>query len=239
MPTTHIPVRLPHMQGADTHSVQSSPKRRETSLFHEALDTVNPLQHVPGVSQGYRAITKDKISEGAKFAGHVGLGAAVGGPVGAAIGAGVYLVESIFGAIFGKSGGKADKDLVQLPQAETAPRALAAERAIVPGIMRPVDTTPITDTSPAAAKAASARAPRTGSAPVEMSSDQFTALLTAFGAPSSPEPARTRADEEQQPQRKQQQAPLSEGPMNQGDIAARMAANLDKLEALKRGQAPQ
>lgn len=46
--------------------------------FGDVLDIVNPLQHIPGVSTVYRAMTGDDMSQGARLAG----GALYGGPVG-------------------------------------------------------------------------------------------------------------------------------------------------------------
>lgn len=46
--------------------------------FGDVLDIVNPLQHIPGVSTVYRAMTGDDMSQGARLAG----GTLYGGPVG-------------------------------------------------------------------------------------------------------------------------------------------------------------
>ena len=251
--STNIDFLLPNMRQGPTAAmrVEANAQREKTSLFGEALDTINPLQHVPGVSQAYRAVTKDKISEGAKFAGHVGLGAAVAGPVGAAIGAGVYLVESLFGAIFG--GGKKDSELVQAQNVKQGPTALTGDQAIHAGVMRPrgagipmqalaqAQARPLlpearaADPAPASAKpVTSAAAPSLGSAPVDMSSDQFAALMAAFGS-SAPTSTAKRENDDRQPQGAAQGATAVGG----ADFAARMAANLDKLDALKRNQAGQ
>ena len=245
MPSTNIDFLLPHMnRGAtSTIKVEANAQRENTSLFGEVLDTVNPLQHVPGVSQAYRAVTKDKISEGAKFAGHVGLGAAVGGPVGAAIGAGVYLVESLFGAIFG-GGKKGGEKLVQAENVKSGPTALTGEQAIHAGVMRPRSAAiPMQAYAPQAVaqpqaphtqavnkRAAAPAAPSLGTAPVDMSSAQFAALLGAFGGPA-PAPA-SRNDDRPRASQPPQNTAINP---NEADFAARMAANLDKLDSLKRG----
>lgn len=46
--------------------------------FADMLDSINPLQHIPGVSKIYQAITDDTISPSAQLIG----GAVFGGPVG-------------------------------------------------------------------------------------------------------------------------------------------------------------
>lgn len=62
--------------------------------FADMLDVINPLQHIPGVSTLYRAITGDVIGAGAQIAG----GAIFGGPIG--------LVASIANLIFEQETGK-------------------------------------------------------------------------------------------------------------------------------------
>ena len=46
--------------------------------FADFVDVINPLQHIPLVSQAYRAITGDEISPGSRLAGAT----LFGGPVG-------------------------------------------------------------------------------------------------------------------------------------------------------------
>jgi len=57
------------------------------------LDTVNPLQHIPGVSQAYRAVTGDESNALANMAG----GFLFGGPVGLAAGAATSFFEMLTG----------------------------------------------------------------------------------------------------------------------------------------------
>lgn len=240
MPGTNIEFLLPHMnRGAtSTIKVEANAQRENTSLFGEMLDTVNPLHHVPGVSQAYRAVTNDKISEGAKLAGHVGLGAAVGGPVGAAIGAGVFLIESVFGTLFG-GGKKGGEKLVQAENMKSAPAALTGDQAIHAGVMRPRSAATPAQAAQAQQQAQAAdnrpAAPALGTAPVDMSSAQFAALLGAFGTPA-PVPASSNRDDERTRATQPPQNSAAINPaLNPDDFAARMAANLDKLDALKRG----
>ncbi len=62
--------------------------------FKDVLDSVNPLQQVPGVGAVYRASTGDSVSPAAKIAG----GALFGGPIGAIIGAVDAVVEMATGS---------------------------------------------------------------------------------------------------------------------------------------------
>lgn len=247
MQSTNTNALLPFVDRstASTIKVEGKAQRESTSLFGEVLDTVNPLQHVPGVSQAYRAISKDKISNGAKLVGHVGLGAAVAGPVGAAVGAGVYLIESVFGAIFG-GGRKGGEKLVQANNVKSGPVALAGKQAVHAGKMRgssnAAGTVPpqsqLASASSAAKqtqRTASAAVPSLGTAPVDMSSAQFAALLSAFGASA---PATTSASGRENDKSRTASQPQA-GAAIGTDFAARMAANLDKLEALKKSQAAQ
>ncbi len=58
--------------------------------FRDLLDLVNPLQHIPGVSQLYRKLTGDEIKPAMALAG----GALFGGPIGAGLAAAGLAVEA-------------------------------------------------------------------------------------------------------------------------------------------------
>lgn len=62
--------------------------------FKDVLDSVNPLQQLPGVGALYRSTTGDSISPMAKIAG----GALFGGPIGAIIGAVDAVVQMATGS---------------------------------------------------------------------------------------------------------------------------------------------
>lgn len=62
-------------------------------LFDALLDTVNPLQHIPGVSDVYQSVTGDKSSAMANMAG----GFLFGGPMGLAAGAASSFLEMVTG----------------------------------------------------------------------------------------------------------------------------------------------
>lgn len=53
--------------------------------FADFIDVINPLQHIPGVSDLYRAVTNDQISEEAQQTGKKIYGFALGGPIGVGV----------------------------------------------------------------------------------------------------------------------------------------------------------
>lgn len=50
--------------------------------FADFIDVINPLQHIPGVAEVYRAVTHDQISDQARKTGNTLYGIVLGGPVG-------------------------------------------------------------------------------------------------------------------------------------------------------------
>ncbi len=199
---TRIDVQLPEGASSarrahgDTIVVEGKP-----STFGTLLDVANPLQHIPGVSAGYRAVTGDKISDGAKLGGHVALGAMVAGPVGALAGAGLFLLERLFG---GGRKAEAEAVAINLPDAQTAKHSAAqtaAQPPAMPATRKPDQSAARDTTTPLASPA------------TDLSSAQFATLLASFGQAADAAPAREN-----------------------GDVAARMRANLDKYEAMQRAQ---
>src|SRR5688572_21325257 len=89
-----------------------------TSLFGEIWDTINPFQHIPIVSQLYRAASGSDISAFANIAGST----IYGGPVGGAIAAVQEGVSAIGDAIFGED----EKATQVAAPTTTPPTALAA-----------------------------------------------------------------------------------------------------------------
>ena len=65
----------------------------EDLTFSDLVDLINPLQHIPGVSQVYRALTGDTIKPAVKVMG----GLVFGGPAGLLLGAGGAVVDSMLG----------------------------------------------------------------------------------------------------------------------------------------------
>lgn len=79
--------------------------------FGDVLDVVNPLQHIPVVSNLYRKVTGDEIGASARIAG----GAIYGGPVGAA--------SSLANAIVAEHSGKDIGDHVMAAFSPSKPPA--------------------------------------------------------------------------------------------------------------------
>jgi hypothetical protein len=187
----------------------------ETGAFGTLLDAVNPLQHVPGVAQGYRALTGDKTSDGASLAGKVAIGAAVAGPIGMAAGAGLFVAEKLLPGLFkgiGRLFGGGHSEGVPVGQAKMPRIAMPEGSATIDAIAeRAAPKAPATVTG---APRVVANMPGKVPAP-EMSSAQFTTLLESFGmaAPVTTDSAKKPAND---------------------DVAARMKANLDKYSAMKR-----
>ena len=85
--------------------------------FADALDVVNPLQHIPGVASAYQEITGDKMKAAAEVAG----GMLYGGPIGFAGAVGNTVIEAgtgddigghVTAAVTGESGGDASDTAV-------------------------------------------------------------------------------------------------------------------------------
>ena len=158
-----------------------APQGSELS-FADLVDTLNPLQHIPVVSELYRSVTGDKISPHARIAG----GTLYGGPVGAVAsvmslaisgndekGVGDKLLASMLGdetapATLTASAGK--------PAAEEAPRTAPAEA--------PLTTASIVPQRPAEAPARPA-APAPSAPMAKLSPEAFDALLGAFTDPAA------------------------------------------------------
>lgn len=93
--------RTQGVQAPDTAPVQPVAPARKVGqkvgesggLFETVLDTVNPLQHIPGVSTAYQAATGDTAGPVASMAG----GFLFGGPVGLAAGAANSFLELLTG----------------------------------------------------------------------------------------------------------------------------------------------
>lgn len=79
--------------GATTGTDGSNASGLGTQIFDTLIETVNPLQHIPGVSTVYRAVTGDTINPIADMAG----GWLYGGPVGLAAGAANSFLELVTG----------------------------------------------------------------------------------------------------------------------------------------------
>jgi len=91
-----IPVReVQPVQGKaqQTQHAQNTASDEARRLFETLVDTVNPLQHIPGVGAVYREVTGDTANPVASMAG----GFLFGGPVGLAAGAASSFLEMLTG----------------------------------------------------------------------------------------------------------------------------------------------
>lgn len=88
----------PAAPNAPDTSAQSNPKPESSGFsFHDLLEIVNPLQHIPIVSTIYRALTGDKPKTFDKVAGDL----LYGGPIGFV----ASLADSVFEKVTGKDFG--------------------------------------------------------------------------------------------------------------------------------------
>lgn len=85
---TIYPEPSPTLHSARQHQAPDIVNNDFLSGFSDLLDAINPLQHIPIVSNIYRELTGDKISTGAQLAGDT----LFGGPLGFI----ASLVNSIF-----------------------------------------------------------------------------------------------------------------------------------------------
>ncbi|HEX4294412.1 MAG TPA: hypothetical protein VHZ29_09775 [Rhizomicrobium sp.] len=88
----------PH--AAANAAVAPAPAAKHDFSFHDFLDIINPLQHLPVVGTIYRAITGDEIKTPEKIAGDT----IYGGPLGA--------LSAVADAIYQQSTGKSFGDTV-------------------------------------------------------------------------------------------------------------------------------
>jgi hypothetical protein len=104
--------------------------------FHDFLDIINPLQHLPVVSTIYRAITDDQIKTPEKIVGD----AIYGGPLGA--------LSSVADAIYQQSTGKSFGDTVL--GWFTGHHSTAVAQNSNPAVSPKAQTAPTTDAGAAA-----------------------------------------------------------------------------------------
>lgn len=199
--------------------------------FNDVLDTLNPLQHIPVISDIYRELTGDSISEQARVMG----GTLYGGPIGlissvatAAIAAandGEDLGQQAIAAVFGSD-----------EEAQTASEKLArvtndAVPATPDALLR--ESLKANETTASIAPQGIAQ---TADKPIpEMSPQAFNALMNAFeNKPAAPATLATSKTPEPA-------APLALQPKTSAttqppvDLMARMQEALDKYQTLKSG----
>ena len=134
------PVTPPAMaQMGDPHDTSEGDTENHDFSFGDLVDIINPLQHIPGVANVYRAITGDTISAPARFMGSM----LFMGPVGLAMTAADTLAMNADGKLASEqliaaiSGRQADSGIVtaktNLP--DTAPTsAVTATMTTAPAI---------------------------------------------------------------------------------------------------------
>lgn len=128
----------------------------ETLGFKDLVDVLNPLQHIPVVSEIYRAISGDRISESARYCGNALYGLALGGPIGFSVMTGYSIASTAIGEVGGQSGADpqmaAGRIPVRKPKGEVVQPAVAVSgsedgnflgaevaRTAEPGTGAPVD----------------------------------------------------------------------------------------------------
>jgi hypothetical protein len=226
--------------------VEAKRNSAQEGTFATLLDAANPLQHVPGISHAYQALTKDKISPGASLAGKVAIGGAVAGPIGMAVGAGVFVVERVIpgvfkaiGRLFGAGGGEgstgqAKAPAIRLPEgsvsANANPQRLSARapqaQAGLP--LEQLEQASRAQSAQVTNKGAqSALAPAKGGAWPQLSPTQFDSLMQAF-QPALAQPGPSDAGDKEQ--RRDNMGAKG------ADIAAQMQANMEKYRAFKQQQ---
>jgi hypothetical protein len=151
--------------------------------FHDILDVINPLQHLPIVSSIYRSEVKDEIGAVPRILGSMLYG---GGVVGALIGAASAIVnvvvehetgkdlgQHIYTAIFGEGAGTRRTTQVAAPKTGEAAAAAAKKKA--------AETKPAEAAAPAAHTAAAANMAAAAPGAKRLSS-KADAALQAFVA---------------------------------------------------------
>ncbi|WP_417674570.1 hypothetical protein [Roseibium sp.] len=109
---THIPRPKPTV-------ATSAADKAQGFGFKDFLDVINPLQHIPGVSELYRAMTGDEISDGARYSGNALYGLALGGPIGFSVMTGYSIASS---AIAGEpKGAESNPETAAIPVPQEKP----------------------------------------------------------------------------------------------------------------------
>lgn len=111
--TTRVPVPKPT---AETTSVAKA----QGFGFKDFLDVINPLQHIPGISELYRAVTGDEISDGARYSGNALYGLALGGPIGFGVMTGYSIASSALSGETKGAGPDLETAAIPVPQEKPA-----------------------------------------------------------------------------------------------------------------------
>ncbi|MDO8290806.1 MAG: hypothetical protein Q7T44_16445 [Parvibaculum sp.] len=213
---------------------------KDTVSFADLLDTVNPLQHIPGVATLYRELTGDQISPQARMAG----GALYGGPIGFA----VSMADSIIDGLTGDDLGghifaglfKSDKPSETVAANTTPPATVLTTASLA------TQALPAKATMPMASKPAKPQSPVP-----QMSPETFDALLSSFADPkaardANAELAQNMANDVTGSTIAPSRMPAVISPKTEADIKAvqgksnlmgSMQSGLDQLETLKTANA--
>lgn len=196
--------------------------------FGDLVDTLNPLQHIPVVSEIYRGLTGDDISPAARVAG----GGLYGGPIG--------LFASIIGlAITGTDEGLGDRIFASLtgtpePEQEQIAAARAsgtASEAVQPDARQQQVAAAI---APQAAATPRPSVPDGRTTP-RLSPEAFQALVGSFSNPEQMQTANGDLAAALDPEGNEGTDSAALNTSN--DLAGAMQQALDKYEALKSAQA--
>ncbi|WP_346907408.1 hypothetical protein [uncultured Roseibium sp.] len=117
---TGAPVPKPTLETASAEKAQSFG-------FKDFLDVINPLQHIPGISELYRAVTGDEISDGARYSGNALYGLALGGPIGFSVMTGYSIASSAIAGETKGAGPDPQMASIPVPQEKPVPVSQAAE----------------------------------------------------------------------------------------------------------------
>lgn len=216
-----------------------APAEGATLTFNDVLDTLNPLQHIPVISDIYRNLTGDRISEQARVMG----GTLYGGPFGmissvasAAIAAandGKDLGEQAIAAIFGDDDKSEDKPATSVASAEPeAPASTDGETLLRDSLKANEKTASIA--MPAPAKPTADKIP-------ELSPEAFNALMGAFEEkPKTPVKSPASAHQAGTPLALNAASVANSAAATQtpADLMAKMQEAMDKYQALKAGALP-
>ncbi|MFN4353933.1 hypothetical protein [Parvibaculum sp.] len=210
-----------------------APAGQELS-FADLVDTLNPLQHIPVVSELYRHVTGDRISPQARVAG----GTLYGGPIGgvasvlslAISGNGEKGVgDTIFASLIGSDSDPAPATLMasaEKPAAAEEPPHTAPSDA-------PLTTASIMPQRPAEAPARPA-APAPQAPMAKLSPEAFDALLTAFADPSALRDATASLIDADDDEAVLLSSPATGPSAADAGLMMAMQQAMDKYEALER-----
>lgn len=233
---------------------QAKGETTNTMSFSDLIDTINPLQHIPVVSTIYRDLTGDQISNQARIAG----GALYGGIIGFAASMlnsavdlatgediGSHVMATLFGSDTPSADSKPTKVAANTPAPETA-QAPAVTAAVTPAVTdAALITGSISPEKPSSPIAAPASATKPAQPLPQLSPEAFNALIGSFADPEAARKANAALAREVAKTAQPTARPLppedaqeaSATPVPASDIASKMNAGLNELEALKAAQA--